>query len=55
MIFFLLSEKSIRFGDKKVNKTNFFKDKKLFIIDDIDVDKIFTSKKEYYVNRKKVI
>ena len=41
-----ISGKSINFGDKKINKSNFFKNKKPFEIDDIDIDKILVSKKE---------
>ena len=34
------------FDDKKINKSNFYKNKKLFNIYDIHVDKILISKKE---------
>ena len=47
-----MSKKSINIGDKKVNKSNFCKNKKLFKIDDIDVDKILISKKESYSTKK---
>ena len=40
--------KSLNFGDKRVNKSNFYKNKKLFKIDDKDVNKILVSKKEPY-------
>ena len=43
-----MSRKSINFDDKKINKSNFYKNKKPFIIDDIDVNKILISKKEPY-------
>ena len=43
-----MSGKSINFDDKKINKTNFYKNKKLFNINDLDVNKILVSKKEYY-------
>ena len=43
-----MSGKSINFGDKKINKSNFYKDKKLFKIEDIDISKILVSKKESY-------
>ena len=36
--------KSINFGDKKINNSKFYKNKKLSKIDDIDVDKILVSK-----------
>ena len=40
------SRKNITFDDKKINKSNFYKNKKLFNIYDIDVAKILTSKRE---------
>ena len=43
-----MSGKSINFDDKKINKTNFYKNKKLLNINDLDVNKILVSKKEYY-------
>ena len=43
-----MSGKSINFDDKKINKSTFYKNKKLFNIHDIDVKKIFVSKKESY-------
>ena len=36
---------NIIFDDEKFNKNNFYKNKKLFNIYDIDVDKILISKK----------
>ena len=44
--------KSIIFDDKKINTSNFYKNKKLLKIDDIDVDKILVSKKESYGTNK---
>ena len=44
--------KSILFDDKKINTSNFYKNKKRFKIDDIDVDKILVSKKESYGTNK---
>ena len=35
-----MSGKSINFGDKKINKSNFYKNKKLFRTEDIDINKI---------------
>ena len=35
-----MSGKSINFGDNKINRSNFCKNKKLFKIDDIDINKI---------------
>ena len=43
-----MSGKSINFDDKKINKSNFYKNKKLFHLNDIDVNKILVSKKESY-------
>ena len=43
-----MSGKSIKFDDKKINKSNFYKNKKLFSLSDIDVNKILVSKKESY-------
>ena len=40
--------KSINFDDKKINKSSFYKNKKLFSLNDIDVNKILVSKKESY-------
>ena len=41
-----MSGKSINFDDKKISKSNFYRNKKLFNIDDIDVNKILISKTE---------
>ena len=43
-----MNGKSINFDDKKMNKSNFYKNKKIFNIHDIDVNKILVSKKESY-------
>ena len=43
-----MSGKSINFGEKKINKSNFYKSKKLFNIEDIDINKILVSEKESY-------
>ena len=41
-----MNKKIINFNDKKINKSDFYnKDKKIFNIDDIDVNKILVSKK----------
>ena len=47
-----MSRKSLKFGDKKINRNNFYKNKKLFKIDVIDVDKILISKKESYTEKE---
>ena len=39
-----MSGKSINFDDEKINKSNFYKSKKLFNIHDLDVKKILVSK-----------
>ena len=46
-----MSGKNIIFDDKKINKSNFYRNKKPFIIDDIDVNKILISEKEPYSKR----
>ena len=43
-----MSTKNIIFNDEKIKKSNFYKNKKLSKIDDIDVNKISVSKKEPY-------
>ena len=39
-----ISRKSINFDDKKISKSHFCKNKKLFNVQDIDVNKILVSK-----------
>ena len=39
-----MSEKTINFEDKKINKKDFYKNKKQFNIKDIDTNKILISK-----------
>ena len=41
-----MSGKNINFGDKTIKKSNFYKNKKVIKIDDIDVDKILVSKEK---------
>ena len=43
-----MSGKSINFDDKKIEKREFQKNKKVSHVDDTDVDKILVSKKEPY-------
>ena len=43
-----MSGESLYFDDKKINKSNFYTNIKLFKIEDIDVNKILVSKKEPY-------
>ena len=40
-----MANKTINFEDKKINKSNFYKNK-LFNLHDLDVNKILVSKKE---------
>ena len=46
-----MSGKNIDFEDKKINKSNFYKNKKLFKIEDIDINNILVSKKESYATK----
>ena len=52
-----MSEKTINFNDKKINKKDFYNNKKQFKIKDIDISKILVSKPESYgkMNAKKYI
>ena len=43
-----MSGKSINFDDKKINKSTFYTNKKLFSLNEIDVNKKLVSKKESY-------
>ena len=43
-----MSGKNINFKDKKIQKSHFYKNKKVFQIDNIEVNKILVSKKESY-------
>ena len=43
-----MSGKNINYDDKKVNKSNFYKNKELFKMDDMDANKILVSKREPY-------
>ena len=43
-----MSGKSIKFYNKNIEKSEFYKNKKLLKIEDIDFNKIFVSKKESY-------
>ena len=46
-----MSGKNINFNDKKIRKSDFYKNKKINKIEDINVNKIFVSKKEPYGNK----
>ena len=39
------------FEDKKINKSNFYKNKKLFKIEDIDINNILVSKKNHMTKK----
>ena len=43
-----MSERTINFGDKKINKKDFYNNKKQFNIKDIDINKISISKPQSY-------
>ena len=43
-----MSGKSINFDNNKIKKSEFYKSKKVFQIDGVDVNKILDSKKEPY-------
>ena len=43
-----MSGNSIHFNDKKIKKSDLYKNKKIFNIDNIDVNKILVSKKGTY-------
>ena len=46
-----MCEKTINFGDKKINKKDFY-NKKEFYIADIDINKILISKSESYEKKQ---
>ena len=46
-----MSGKNVNFGDKKIKKINFYKNKKVIKIEDIDVNKILVSKEELYCSK----
>ena len=46
-----MSGKTINFGNKKIRKSDFYKNKKINRIDNIDVNNILVSKKESYDNK----
>ena len=47
-----MSGKNVNFGDKKIKKSDFYKNKKVTNIDDIDANKILVSKEESYGTKK---
>ena len=46
-----MSEKNINFDGKKIKKSTFYKNKRIYSTDDIDVNNILVSKKEPYGNK----
>ena len=46
-----MSGKNINFGVKKIRKSDFYKNKRINRIDDIDANKILVSKKQPYGNK----
>ena len=46
-----MSEKNIKFDNKKINKSNYYKNKKPFVMDYTYINKILISKKEPYVKK----
>ena len=49
-----MSGKSINFYNKNIKKSDFYKNKILLKIEDIDINKIFVSKKESYVTKNAI-
>ena len=49
-----MSGKSVNFEDKKINTSHFYKNKKLFNIHDLDVNKILVSKKESFGTKNSI-
>ena len=43
-----MSGNSIKFNNKKIKKSDFYKNKTIFNINDIDINNILVSKKEKY-------
>ena len=41
-----MSGKNINFDDKKIKKSNFYKSKKIYKIEEIDINNVLVSKKE---------
>ena len=46
-----MSGKSKSFNDKKINKSNLYRNKKLFKTDDIESNKILVSKRESQIKK----
>ena len=50
-----MSGNSINFNDIKIKKSDFYENKKINDIEDINVDNILVSKKEPYGTKKKFV
>ena len=50
-----MSRKNVNFGDKKIKKISFYKNKKVIKIDDIDVNKILFLKKNHMAQKFNLI
>ena len=46
-----MSGKNINFDDKKIKRNTFYKNKRIYSTDDIDVNNILVSRKETYGNK----
>ena len=49
-----MSGKNINFNDKKIKKSTFYKNKRIYSTDNIDVNNILVSKKERYGTKNSV-
>ena len=50
-----MSEKRIKFRDEKINNRSFYKNKKTFKVEDIDINKILVSKKESFEKKLNIL
>ena len=50
-----MSGKILNFRDEKIKENDFYKNKKVAKIDDIDVNKILVSKEEQYSTKKNTL
>ena len=49
-----MNRKSVNFGDKKIKKSSFYKNEKIYKIDDINFNKILVSKKKTIWQKKSI-
>ena len=52
LLYIRMSRNNINFDDKRIKKSDFYKNKKVSRIDDSDVNKVLVSKKEPYGTKK---